>query len=72
MIQLLRSQGPRQHKVVRGASSEGSRKYGALEKHGNPLQNSCLENSTDREAWQATVHRVAVSDTAEATLHEWM
>ena len=26
----------------------------------------------DREAWQATVHRVAVSDTAEATLHAWM
>ena len=27
--------------------------------HGNPLQNSCLKNSTDRGAWQATVHRVA-------------
>ena len=26
--------------------------------HGNPLQNSCLENSMDRAAWQATVHRV--------------
>ena len=24
--------------------------------HGNPLQYSCLENSRDREAWQATVH----------------
>ena len=23
--------------------------------HGNPLQSSCLENPTDREAWQATV-----------------
>ena len=23
--------------------------------HGNPLQYSCLENSTDREIWQATV-----------------
>ena len=22
----------------------------------NPLQNSCLENPMDREAWQATVH----------------
>ena len=29
--------------------------------HGNPLQYSCLENSTDREAWWATVHRVAKS-----------
>ena len=24
--------------------------------HGNPLQYSCLENSMDRGAWQATVH----------------
>ena len=29
--------------------------------HGNPLQYSCLENPTDREAWQVTVHRVAKS-----------
>ena len=27
----------------------------------NPLQYSCLENSTDKEAWRATVHRVAKS-----------
>jgi len=26
--------------------------------HGNPLQDSCLENAMDRGAWQATVHRV--------------
>ena len=26
--------------------------------NGNPLQYSCLENSTDRGAWQATVHGV--------------
>ena len=25
--------------------------------HSNPFQYSCLENSMDREAWQATVHR---------------
>ena len=25
---------------------------------GNPLQYSCLENSMDRGAWQAMVHRV--------------
>jgi len=31
--------------------------------HGNPLQYSCLENAMDREAWQATVHRVAKSQT---------
>ena len=26
--------------------------------NGNPLQYSCLENTMDREAWRATVHRV--------------
>ena len=31
--------------------------------HGNPLQSSCLENPMDREAWQATVHRVTKSRT---------
>ena len=29
--------------------------------HGNPLQNSCLENPMDGGAWWATVHRVAKS-----------
>ena len=33
------------------------------EGNGNPLQYSCLENSMDRGAWQATVHRVAKSQT---------
>ena len=28
---------------------------------GNPLRDSCLENSMDRRAWQDTVHRVAKS-----------
>ena len=28
------------------------------EGNGNPLQYSCLENSTDRGAWQAIVHTV--------------
>ena len=31
--------------------------------NGNPLQNSCLENSMDRGAWQATVHGVRKSQT---------
>ena len=26
-------------------------------RHGKPLQYSCLENLTDRGAWQATVHQ---------------
>ena len=29
------------------------------EGNGYPLQYSCLGNPTDREAWRATVHRVA-------------
>ena len=29
----------------------------------HPLQYSCLENPMDRGAWQATVHRVAKSQT---------
>jgi len=31
--------------------------------NGNPLQYSCLENSMDRGAWQATVHGVTKSQT---------
>jgi len=31
------------------------------EEDGNPLQYSCLENSMDRGAWQATFHRVSKS-----------
>ena len=30
---------------------------------GNPLRYFCLENPMDRGAWQATVHRVAKSQT---------
>ena len=32
---------------------------------GNSLQYSCLENSMDRGAWQATDHGIAESDTTE-------
>ena len=35
------------------------------EENGNPLQYSCPENSTDREAWQAIVHGVTELDTTE-------
>ena len=33
------------------------------EGNGNALQSSCLEDSMDRGAWQATVHGVAKSQT---------
>ena len=33
------------------------------EGNGNPLQYSCLENSMDRRAWQATVYRVTNDQT---------
>ena len=37
--------------------------------HGNPLHYSCLENPMDRQTWLAMLHRVAESDTTEATEH---
>ena len=36
-----------------------------------PLQCSCLENSTDRGAWQATVHGVAKNRTELKTYNTW-
>ena len=38
------------------------------EGNSNPFQYSCLENSMDRGAWWATVHRVAKSKTQ---LKQW-
>ena len=35
--------------------------------NGNPLQYSCLDNPTDREAWWATVHGVAKNQTQQRT-----
>ena len=42
------------------------------EGNGNRLQHSCLENSMDRGAWQATVHGVAKSQTwLSTTISFW-
>ena len=38
-------------------------------RNGNPLQYSCLENSMDREAWQAAVRGVSKSWTALSAEH---
>ena len=35
--------------------------------NGNSFQYSCLENSMDRGAWRATVHRVAINQTPLTT-----
>ena len=43
----------------RGLIPGSGRSFG--EESSNPLQYSCLENSMDRGAWQATVHGVAES-----------
>ena len=40
-----------------------------LEGNSNPLQYSCLENPTDRRAWQATVHGVTKSWTQLSDFH---
>ena len=37
---------------------------------GNPLQYSCLENSMDRGAWRATVHRITKSQTRLKQLND--
>ena len=42
-----------------GSISAPARSLGG--EHDNPPQYSCLENSMDRGAWQATVHRAAKS-----------
>ena len=46
-----------------GSIPESERSPG--EGNSNPLQYSCLENSSDRGAWWATVYGVAELDTTE-------
>ena len=46
-----------------GSVSQSGRSPGVG--NGNPFQYSCLENSIDRGAWQATVHGLVESDAPE-------
>ena len=48
---------------IRNAGSVPGLGRSPAEGHSNPLQYSSLENSMDRGAWQATVYRVAKSQT---------
>ena len=59
MAQMVKNPPTMQETWVRSLGHEDP-----LERNGYPLQYSCLENSTDRGAWQSTVHD-AESDTAE-------
>ena len=69
VVQLIGLQGFWQHQALRGVGGSGSRRYSALEGYGNqywPVCSSALAWRTplpDREAWQATVYRVAKSQT---------
>ena len=49
-----------------GSTPELGRSPGG--ENGNPLQYSCWENLIDRGAWQATVHRIAKSQTGLQTV----
>ena len=53
------------HMIILGSVPGSGRSPGGG--HGNPLQYSCLENPMDREAWWATVHGVAKSQTQLST-----
>ena len=62
MAQLVKSL-PVNAGDVRDAGSISRLERSSGEGHGNPVQYSCLENPSDRGARQATVHRVAKSQT---------
>ena len=59
MGQSVKNSSPRQETAMHenvGSIPGSGRSPG--EGNGNPLQYSCLENSTDRGAWEAAVHGV--------------
>ena len=54
---------PASARDVRNADSIPGSERAPGRRHGNPFQYSCLENPTDRGAWQAAVHRITQSQT---------
>ena len=57
-----------QKSEINASSIPGSRRS-LGEGHGNPFQYSCLENSMDRGAWQATVQGITKSLTRLSDQH---
>ena len=57
MAQMVENLPAMQEILVQSLGQEDSLGEG----NGNPLQYSCLENSMDRGAWEATVYEVAKS-----------
>ena len=68
VMQLLGSQGFWQHQVLRELAARAAGNSVLWE--ANMLQYSCLENPTDREAWQGLQSRKEL-DRTEETLPAW-
>ena len=66
MVKNLSVNADARHEREAGLIPRSGRSPGKA--NGNPLQYSCLENTSDRGTWQATVHRVTELDTTESTL----
>ena len=66
-VMLVVKNPPANAEDVRDVSSVPQSGRSPGEGNGNPLQYSCLDNPMDKEACQATVHRVTQSQTTEVT-----
>ena len=62
MVQLVRNLPANAGDARDMGSITGSGRF-LGEENGNLLQYACLENSMDKEAWQATVHEVTKTQT---------
>ena len=62
-VALVAKNLPAKAEDLRHVSSTPRKRRLSRGGYGNPLQFSCLENRLDREAWWATVHKVAKSQT---------